>query len=83
MLSGSVCQMGQEAGLAGVAAVGLESCRDSLALKHWAQQEELGIYGSHFSLPALNLGHGFEGRLLSLLNPSAHQRCFLIHPETW
>lgn len=29
MLSGSVCQMGQEAGLAGVAAVGLESRRDS------------------------------------------------------
>lgn len=63
--------MGQEAGLAGVAVVGLESCEspDSLALQCWAQQEELGIYGSHFSLPALNLGHGFEGRLLSLLNP--------------
>ena len=30
------------------------------APQHWAQQEELGIYGSHFPLPAFNLGHGFE-----------------------
>ena len=75
MLSGSVCQMGQEAGLAGVAAAGLESDGESPALLHWAQQEELGICGSHFSLPAPNLGHSFEGRLLSLLNPSA------VHPS--
>lgn len=43
MLSGSVCQMGQEAGLAGVAAVGLESHEDSWARQRQAQQEELGI----------------------------------------
>ena len=30
------------------------------ALQRWAQQEEQGIYGSHFALPAFNLGHGFE-----------------------
>lgn len=81
MLSGSVCQMGQEAGLAGVAAVGLESHGDSRARQRRAQQEELGIYGSHFPLPALNLGHSFEGRLLSLLNPSAHRCSVPIHPE--
>ena len=53
------------------------------APQHQAQQEELGIYGSHFSLPALSLGHGFEGRLLSLLSPNAHQHLLPIHPETW
>lgn len=73
--------MGQEAGLAGVAAVGLESRGDSWARQRWAQQEELGICGSHSPLPALNLGHSFEGRLLSLLNPSAHRCSVPIHPE--
>ena len=30
------------------------------APQRWAQQEEQGIYGSHFAFPAFNLGHGFE-----------------------
>lgn len=48
MLSGSVCQMGQEAGLAGVAAVGLESHGDSRARQRQAQQEELGFMAHTF-----------------------------------
>lgn len=53
-----------------------------LALRRWAQQEELGIRGSHVSLPALSLGHSLEGRSLSLLNPRAHQCRFPIQQET-
>ncbi|KAI5222755.1 Down Syndrome Cell Adhesion Molecule [Manis pentadactyla] len=48
-------------------------------------EDDTILFGGHSSVPqaALNLGHSFEGRLLSLLNPSAHQRCFPIHLETW
>lgn len=75
MLSGSVCQMGQEAGLAGVAAAGLESHGDippptpgSAALGTAGGAGDLWL--TLFSSSSQS-GHSFEGRLLSLLNPSA------------
>lgn len=64
MLSGSVCQMGQEAGLAGVAATDKRAQETPSSAAHTVHSgEELAAEGSHVSPPALNLGPSFEGKV--------------------
>lgn len=79
MLSGSECQMGQEAGLAGVAAMDRraeESPSSAACTVH--SGEELAVDASHFSPPALNLGPSFEGKVAK---PAKSQGCFPLHLE--
>lgn len=59
MLSGSVCQMGQEAGLAGVAATGLENCGDSQPCSIGHLGRSWGFTAPTFLFQVLNLGCGF------------------------
>lgn len=85
MLSGSVCQMGQEAGLAGVEAMDKRAQETPSSAAHTVHSgEELAAEGSHVS-PPLRLsiwGPALKGRSPNLLSPSAHQGWIPLHLET-
>lgn len=61
MLSGSVCQMGQEAGLAGVAAVGLESRGDSLLCSAGHSRRSWGFMAHTFLFQLSIWGMALKG----------------------